>query len=192
MRCFIALPVSAEVKAEAAKIQAKITRENPGAVVKWTEPENFHLTLKFLGEISEAEAERVKNILVELAGRHNAFSCGLKRFSGFPNLKQPNVLVIELEGGEKEGRELWQDLDAALTSAGFVFEDEKPWRPHLTLGRVKDGARFSNLEKISVAPVSWTIDNLEFFKSTLTPAGPKYEKIGEWGLKTTGFPPSRE
>jgi len=190
MRCFIALPVSAEVKAEAAKIQAKIVRENQSATVKWTEPENFHLTLKFLGEISEAEAESVKNILTELAGRHRAFSCGLKRFSGFPNLKQPNVLVVELEGGEKEGGELRQDLDAAMTSAGFVFEDDKPWRPHLTLGRVKDGARLiggqtylSGLEKISVAPISWTIDNLEFFKSALTPAGPKYDKIGEWGLK---------
>lgn len=183
MRCFIALPVSAEVKAEAAKIQSEIVRENPGVAIKWTEPENFHLTLKFLGEISEAEAERVKNILAELAGRHRAFFCGLKRFSGFPNLKQPNVLVVELEGGEKEGRELRQDLDAALTSAGFVFEDEKPWRPHLTLGRVKDSLGLVGLEKISVAPISWTIDNLEFFKSTLTPTGPKYDKIGEWGLK---------
>lgn len=181
MRCFISLPVSNEAMAEALEIQAKITKENPNLVIRWSEANNFHLTMKFLGEITEDDAVLVKKILSQVSARQFAVPCVFKELSAFPDSNHANTVIVKIE--TERVRDLLADIEASLVSNGFVFENEKPWQAHLTLGRLKEPLVLSGLQKIVVKPITWMADKIEFFKSDLSPRGSKFTKMGEWPLK---------
>ncbi len=185
MRTFVAVDLAPEVK---ANLQDFIRRlKGKGGDVKWVGGHGLHLTLKFLGELSPEEARTVEAVLREVAGRHAAFPVEVKGTGVFPpGAKKPRILWTDIQAGPDLAT-LQRDLELALEKAGFPRE-ERPFRPHLTLGRVK-GVRglqdtLAELERHSEDSFGrMTVARLTFFQSTLRPTGAEYSVLAEAELR---------
>lgn len=175
MRMFIAMPVP-----EFVKLCARAVREElkpSGADIKWVEDNNYHLTLKFLGEVDEKEIRQLKLELEQAAQGIKPFKLALSQLSAFPNLKRPRVLYLGLSGEIAQARELGQRIDEGLQSMGFRPDHKR--RFHLTLGRFRSGRRLPELwSSLDNLPL---IDNRAFpvqefylMESRLSKKGPEY------------------
>ncbi len=175
MRTFIAIEIPAAIKMELAKLQAELRRT--GADVGWTNPDNIHLTLRFLGEIEEARLTGLKQLCVEIAAEFQPFTLRLKDTGYFPNFKQPRVLWAGLAGEISIAQELQRRLEAGLTALGFDPED-KPFKPHLTIGRVKSSKNIQQLvaksDMYPLPELSFEVGEIVVMKSELHPAGARY------------------
>lgn len=189
MRAFIAIELSNEIRGSLAQIESHL--KYSGADVKWVEKDNIHLTLKFLGEITEEKSEKIKYILDEIAKQTKPFELSLKiskegpgPFLGaFPNLDHPRVIWVGLDKGAAESRLVAEKVDDALLKIGFQKES-RPFAAHLTIGRVRSPKNKEALkEKLSnlqfKAYSLQLIDAITLFQSSLTPKGPIYTKIHE-------------
>jgi len=182
MRAFIAIEISEEIRSALAQIQSHL--KYAGGDVKWVEPHNIHLTLKFLGEISEEKSEKIKSILDEIGKATNPFEITIKDIGAFPKIEYPRVIWVGLDKGANESRVLAEKIDESLSKIGFQKET-RPFASHLTIGRVRSSKNKEALkEKIFSSPQSTVhspqlISSVILFKSTLTPKGPIYTKLHE-------------
>jgi len=170
--------VCVKINDEAIREVERINKEIQGSRLinaKHTLPENLHLTLKFLGEISEDKIEEVKKNLEKLkVKKFNA------SFSDIGTFSETFLRIVWLKVTGKEIVELQKDVDEALSD---LFGKENRFMSHLTIARirgVKDRDKFLEfLKTIKVNPVSFLIDKIYLKKSTLTPKGPVYEILFE-------------
>ncbi len=152
--------------------------------VRWTRPENLHLTLKFLGEVQDSKAYELADKLREALPRHEVFTLSLKGTGGFPGLDKPRVLWIGIEPSEALQR-LYTTVQGVCSAKGFMADD-KDFRAHLTIGRVKstpEADLISTLIKYKNHP--WgkgTVNAVALMKSTLRPEGPIYSSIAQIAL----------
>lgn len=180
MRAFIAVALDPEVK---RTLQAFVTvmRSTRGDV-RWVRPDGLHLTLKFLGEIDEAVACRVGTVLADLAGRHGPFPLGFRGTGAFPNERDPRVLWVGAFAGP--GLAVFQEeLDSVLEPEGFERE-QREFKPHLTLGRVKGSGRIREVmaeldKRRDTAFGEMTARRVALFESRLRPEGPEYRIVRE-------------
>jgi 2'-5' RNA ligase len=175
MRCFIAIDLPAEIRNELAEIQNKLPKDSKLIFVN---PENIHLTIKFLGEIDDAKTSKVKEILKKF--QFKQFKAKLSGIGVFPSTSFIRVIWVGIE--PKENFVKIHSLIDKLTSLENIKIDLN-WENHATLARVKfikDKKAFQEqLKKIKINPIEFTVDNLKLKKSTLTPDGPVYEDILE-------------
>jgi 2'-5' RNA ligase len=176
MRAFIAVDLPEEIHAALSQKQAALRAACPDA--RWTRPEGIHLTLKFLGEISNAQVSQVTGALAAL-GRFAPFSVQVRAFGFFPDARRPRVFWAGLEAppalAELAGR-----VEAAMEGLGFPRE-ERPFKPHLTLARFKIPRPQPGLQALvsREAPDLGRFDVSEFFlfESKLSPHGAEYGKV---------------
>lgn len=180
MRAFIAVDLAPEIKAVLRDLvrTLKATR----ADVRWVEPDGMHLTLKFLGEIDAARADRVREALGATARRHPAFPLRLEGTGAFPGDRAPRVFWAGVAAGP-ELSALHEDLEAALAAEGFEPE-AREFRPHLTLGRVKGPERLGDaaaaLDGHRAEPFgAMTVRRIALFESRLAPGGASYRIVDE-------------
>lgn len=179
MRTFIAIDLSPEIKDNLVTL---VNRLKPmGRNVKWVTKENYHLTLKFLGEISESEVAEVKNTLAEIASRHHSFNLLLKGAGSFPPGSSRMRIVWAGIAGEDELLSLEKEIETGLEKKGFPKED-RPFSPHLTIGRVKMPEKQEKLaseliKNNQLELGSMVVRELTFFQSILHPQGPEYRVI---------------
>lgn len=181
VRCFIALEVPSAARAQLCREQHKF-RDLTGTRIRFTRPENLHLTLKFLGEISPGAVTDVRARLQAI--RFSPFTVSLGGLGVFPLRGRPRVLWVELAG---EGvAQLHKSVEAALEGA---FPAEHRFRSHITLGRIKDvGQRraFQRLlEEPTPSPIEWMIDQFVLKSSVLTPNGPIYSDLEVYPSQST-------
>ena len=176
MRCFLAIELGKEAKEELAKIQKQL----PEAKMKLVENENLHLTLKFLGEISDSQANHVKEAL-----RHIKFE-KINAKLGNAGVFSPSfirVVWVALEPSSKI-KELHAKIDEILEKE--KFRKDSQFESHVTLARVKTVKNRDNfvkdIEKIKARPVNFEIESFILKKSTLTGKGPVYEDIARFEL----------
>lgn len=187
MRAFIGIALPPEIRASLHGLQQDLAAS--GADVKWVEPANLHVTLKFLDEITPEQAEAVKMMLGRLAGKAAAFSLGLSCVGAFPSLAVPRVIWVGLE----EGKELLARLAASIEEearARSLRKEERPFSPHMTIGRVRSSRGHQALtqalrEAIWTPPPAWTVGALTLYQSVLSPAGPRYTALTEVPLGGT-------
>jgi 2'-5' RNA ligase len=180
LRAFIAIDLDPGLKAAVRDLIRRL--EAVGADVRWTRPGGHHLTLKFLGEVGDAAAERVKDALHAVAARHRGFPLRLEGTGVFPGERNPRVLWVGITAGPELGA-LQIDLEAALAEEGFPRED-RAFKPHLTLGRVKGRNR---LDKVLAELEAhgrddfggMTVDKVALFESRLRPEGAEYHIVDE-------------
>ena len=139
-RLFLAVPLAAEVQALVADQIAALGAE--GWPVRWVRPETAHLTLHFLGETSPERAQLPRLALPEIVARHAPFALRTAGLGVFPNFRRPRVLWLGLHGPAHRLETLQQEMGKTLRELGFAVGEE-PYRPHITLGRVRndDGER---------------------------------------------------
>jgi 2'-5' RNA ligase len=176
-RLFLAVDLPFPVKKACFRFAQELKAS--GADVKWTEEENLHVTLKFLGEVAEDTIGKLTDICRETAGRHRAFSFTLEEIGAFPSVSAPRVLWAGVGTAQDRFTALAQDLGAALKPLGFKKED-RAFHPHVTLGRVRSPLRRVFLiealqkHKDSLRLTGIPARAATLFASTLTPAGAAY------------------
>ena len=174
MRLFIAIEFEG-ISGYFKQLQEKIPK------VKATFPKQFHLTLKFLGEVEEGNVAKIKDNLkkVDFSG----FSMKLGGIGVFPNEKFIRVVWVGLENG-KNIEELQQKIEDSLAG---MFKKDSRFHPHITLARVKfiedyKKEEFVNAVKsIEVEPKEAEVKSFKLVKSTLTKGGPVYEDLEVFG-----------
>ena len=138
MRLFVALNLP---KKERDRIYraSKVLREC-NLPVRWIEPEHYHVTLKFLGEVPEERIEGVRDALIHVASATTKLDLAVEGFGAFPTIRRPDVIWVGIEPSPAL-RCLKQDVEWALMACGFERET-RAFHPHLTLGRAnaEDGA----------------------------------------------------
>lgn len=183
MRAFVAIELDREIKEVLLALVRDLRATR--AAVRWAEPGGMHLTLKFLGPIDEGQALRVRDILAQVASRHHPFPLELRGTGAFPGERSPRVLWVGFAPAP-ELAALQNDLESALVPEGFEREDRE-FKPHLTLGRVKGperlGPAMAELAKHRDRSFgSMVARKVTLFESVLRPEGADYRSIFEAGL----------
>lgn len=179
MRLFIAVNVDPALRPALAAIQGKLKATR--APVSWVKPENLHFTLKFLGEVSEAHLPPLRDAIRRTGVGVRPFSLSLAGVGRFPPKGRPRVIWVGVEQGADEMEKLRERIDEILLPLGFPRED-RPFRPHLTLGRVKSGGRLDpladGLRSAAVDRVGqMEVERVELMQSQLHPAGAIYTSL---------------
>ena len=184
MRTFIAGILSKDLKDSCLAIQEEFKRLELN--VKWIEPQNIHLTFKFLGEIPEDVVSKIKVALQDLFKDEPAIRTAIHKLGVFPRLKSPRVLWVGLEDKEGRLRDYFLRIEGALKNIGLAPE-KRGFKPHITLGRFRSLKNISGFikkaESLEIKPLGGYITQIVFFKSQLTPQGPIYTPLEEIILK---------
>lgn len=185
MRLFIALDMNAAVLKRLAELQETLRQQTglSGREVKWVRSEQMHLTLKFLGPVTDAAVPQVCTMAQEIANRHSAFelSCG-----GVGTFGRPARVVWA--GAESQTlMTLQQQLDERFTQAGWAAEN-RPFSAHLTLCRIKTAKAGRALAE-AIAPFeqdifgSVWVEEIVVYESRLDAAGPTYNAVSRSPLR---------
>lgn len=176
MRLFVAVNLP-EAERQAA-FDAAAPLRHGGLPVKWVQPAGLHVTLKFLGEVAEERAAAIGAALDGAVATARPFEVTLGGVGAFPSSVRPRVIWLGVEI-HPALELLANDVEKALQPFGFEAE-LRPFRPHVTLGRAKQGARtgtFRAFEGLAgrvaydgVAPVA----SVDLMESTLHPEGATY------------------
>ena len=156
--------------------------------LSWVRPENLHLTARFLGDLDEAAVLRARESVRSGAEGIPAPVAALGRLGGFPNLERPRVVWVGLAVGGDEVSAVARAVDEALRRDGFGPPD-KPFRPHVTLARVREGARGLQAIRDAALPPSpepAALDRVAVMKSDLHPTGSRYTALSEVRLRPPG------
>lgn len=181
VRAFVAADLPPEVRDELARIVAALA----GARIRGlrtVRPEGLHLTLKFLGNVQRSEVPAVASAISSVVEQFRPITVEIGGFGAYPGERSPRVLWTGVNGPDALFN-LQADIEKSLTSLGFST-DSRPWSPHLTLARIRDGTgkRDRRLAWDSLAglePISqWTtISSVSLVASRLTPKGAVYSTI---------------
>ncbi|MCA9811427.1 MAG: RNA 2',3'-cyclic phosphodiesterase [Nitrosarchaeum sp.] len=173
MRTFVAVEVSNhKVIDEILKFQTRLKIN-----AKSVESHNLHFTLQFLGEISDQQAEKIRETLQNI--QFSSFTVHFKGIGAFPKMNSPRVIWI---GTDEEGGRGLIDLAKKIEEAlmPFGFKSDKPFRPHITVFRIKNKLENVAKELYGIKSSdfgSQKITNFRFKQSTLTPKGPVYSDL---------------
>jgi len=176
MRLFVALNLPKKEKDRIYR-GARALRESE-LPVSWVEPDQYHITLKFLGEVSEDRIGAVEQAIERVAVTTGALDLAVSGFGAFPTIRRPQVIWVGVEPTPAL-RCLKQDIEWALTDCGFTRET-RAFHPHLTLGRAEalNGAgAFRGLDERAAALAykgKIQVRNLDLMRSHLSKAGARY------------------
>lgn len=178
-RLFLAIPLPWEIKQAVWNIQEQVKEQMPRSRVSWVEPEQFHITLHFLGEISE---EVEKELIRRLKDKEwvAPFELKLSELAAFPDKKHPHVLCVKTNM-HSGAFGLYKRSGDVLASLGLPI-DERSWEPHVTFGRVKVQSEVLKPELIQVPPLEFAVDRFVLMSSVLSSEGSRYGVVEEFGL----------
>jgi 2'-5' RNA ligase len=180
MRSFLAVDPPREIIDAIVTIQDRLRKAIQGDI-RWVRPQGIHLTLKFFGTISESDVANISRVVNKTTSTIAPFTLCIKRVGAFPDVKRPRVLWLGMGGDVDTLIRLQKEVDADLQKCGFEKED-RPFRPHLTLARIKEPRGLIGLAKImdkgeDYEVGSFSTAGLNLFKSDLTPKGAVYTKL---------------
>ena len=203
LRTFIAVPLPEPVKAHLKQAQDRLQAAVGGSGVRWVAPEGLHLTLKFLGQTQAHEVPAITEALSQAAAGATPSTLRLSRLGAFPSARRPRVLWVGTTEEVAPLTAFYRQVEERLAALHFPREG-RPFAPHITLGRVRDGAPpqvhhrleealvdNDTLGEVPPAPVTEVV----LYRSTLTPAGAVYSPLVVATLSGDGFErgtPSRE
>jgi len=180
-RAFVAVAIPEGIKNQLAGIQSRLKRA--AAEVKWTRPEGIHLTLRFLGYLSDDAIAKVRDAMAVVGREFSAFTVEIKGSGTFPERGRPRVIWAGISQGEKELQAVFARLEQELIARG-LGEADKPFRGHLTLGRVKTGKNVDKLVEYLQRETGKSFGAFEvrgicLFRSQLHPEGAVYTVLQE-------------
>lgn len=174
IRSFVAIQLSREIRQELSEASKALVAQTGSNAVRWVKPERMHLTLKFLGDTDVDLIPAIKMALDGAAAAHSSFELTLGELGCFPNCRRPRVIWVGLKGDTPQLNALQSQLDAAAAQLGWKSED-RPFRAHLTLGRVKDSRKLQGIDwGVDLAPAAMSVTSIDLVESQLRPAGPIY------------------
>lgn len=187
MRLFIALNLP---KKERQRIHRAVrSLRETELPVRWLEPDNFHVTLKFLGEVRRERIPMVHEIMSRVAGATRSFGTDLRGFGAFPTIRRPRIIWLGV-GANPELRCLKQDLEWGLADLGYDPET-RAFHPHVTLGRADEtggAGAFRGLDQI-LAKLQFhgdlRVHTLDLMRSHVSRRGATYSVLASARLATS-------
>jgi len=188
VRLFVACEVPDEVKQAIGEVIETLRGRSRNAV-RWIRPEGVHVTLKFLGEAPVKQLPAIKLAIQEATVGHSPFELEFSSIGTFGGREGLRIMWVGIAGDVLRLEALVRAVNAALAVVGFEPE-RRPFRPHLTLGRVRDEISTRTRAEIEVAvgkmdvpPSTWRTPQVSLMRSRLTPQGASYDVIATFPLK---------
>jgi RNA 2',3'-cyclic 3'-phosphodiesterase len=184
IRSFLAIELPGPILRKIGEVQGGLRSSR--ADVRWANPEAIHLTLKFFGNIEESRIDPILKSIEGPVRNTPSFSLKVRGVGAFPHLKNPRVIWIGLVDEREALTTLQKQIEIYLEKIGFQPED-RPFRPHLTLGRMKSSRGKEELagrmERYGEEEFGdLEVEKVILFKSDLRPSGPIYTSLGELRL----------
>ncbi len=182
IRAFIAIELPQALQAQLGQIITQLQQRTSRAV-RWVSPQNIHLTLKFLGNVSPANLNSLTGVLGTEAKRHKGLQFTVGGLGAFPNRLRPRVVWVGV-AAPTTLTELQHGVDRETSRLGYPNED-RDFSPHLTLGRVSQHATPQEVKSISEALSAIqvgelavvTVQHIQLFRSDLQPGGAVYTPL---------------
>lgn len=186
IRAFLAIEPSSEVLAAISRLQEKLKREISGSI-SWTRPQGNHLTLKFFGYVDPADVENICAAVKGQADTTPPMLLNAEKIGVFPDLRRPRVLWVGTGGDIEKLAMLQKGLDEEFAEIGFPAEN-RPFRAHLTLGRIKDARLTTGVSEAlkkhaDFSAGEFRVEELILFQSKLSPKGATYTRLATFPLK---------
>ena len=185
MRLFVALNLP---KLERTRIQRAVAKLRDSEFpVRWIEPEAYHLTLKFLGEVRPELVPTLERAIDRVAAATNGFPLSISGFGAFPTIRRPRVLWVGVDPSPAL-RCLKQDLEWGLASHGFERET-RAFHPHITIGRAEEtegAGAFRGLDDLTAGlrfSAKVPAATVDLMRSQVSKGGQKYSVLRESPLK---------
>jgi 2'-5' RNA ligase len=184
IRCFISINLDEYTQKKVGDIIDVLNKYE--ADIKWVNPENLHLTLKFLGNTPEERLNLIKEALENVASKYHPFYTKIKGMGVFPNKRYPRVLWVGVENKEIL-IEIQRQVETEMSFIGYKKE-QKEFSPHVTIGRARSSFRVQNVLECLDSYKDYDfgilcVKNIYIMRSDLNPKGPKYTKLYEISLK---------
>jgi len=193
IRSFIAIDLSNEARTKISQLQSHLKSVSPPNTVRWTVPQNVHLTLHFLGDIAVADLEEAARAVGAAAASCPAFSLNLSNLGCFPNTRRPRIVWIGVSDETDTLTKLHQILGEQLHQRIGFQPESRPYSPHLTIGRVKKGVPQRRLSQVGqmleqeIPQVGQLIElpvkEIQLIQSDLKSDGPVYTPLARGKLK---------
>ncbi len=189
LRAFIAIELPSQLQDALEKQTARLRQSLGDDLVRWISMQNMHLTLKFMGNIAASHLEFIKQLITQTADSHSQFDLQISGIGSFPNSKRARILWAGIHA-PAELASLQKSLEAGTARLGYKNE-ERPFSPHLTLGRVRQNIDPAGLQKIRTILDtiqlghigSARVDSIHLYKSELQTSGSVYTKLFSAPLK---------
>jgi RNA 2',3'-cyclic 3'-phosphodiesterase len=185
MRLFVAIDLSDAQRSEAERaasvLQRRLDAVKAPRAVRWAASTQMHLTLRFIGEVDDALGARVADALAPPLPV-SAFSLALGGPGVFPGPSRPRVIWIGLAEGIDGAAASHDAVEARLQTIGLEPE-ERPFRAHVTLGRVREirppqaAALREAMDRLRIDPAPATVTHATLYRSHLSPKGARYEPL---------------
>ena len=188
LRLFIAIPVPEAVRAEIARVQGRLQRESSLGTVRWTRPDQFHITLKFLGDVPVSQVDDLKKSAAGVCVAASALQLSARGVGFFPNGRSPRVIWAGVHDDRGGLNDLHRKLDEALRWLEPKGKAEK-FTGHITLGRFKPGHHASIPRIVDQVEVfrerhfgEWRAGEVEIVRSDLTSDGANHISLASYSL----------
>jgi len=183
LRCFVAIKLPEEVKAGLSRLQAEL-KSGKQSPIKWVDPYNIHLTLKFLGNVNLDMTTQITGAIGEAARGVSPFHLEIKGLGVFPNPRRVQVIWVGMSGEVDKLLQLQKGIESALARLGFAPE-ARAFTPHLTLARVRERASPDERQKLGELIAStkfeteytFPVEAVSLMRSQLTREGAIYSQI---------------
>ena len=177
MRTFVAIELDEDCRRRLARAQEALRRGCGG--VRWVRPEGLHLTLKFIGELPEIDIPSAVSAISSAASQSSPFRMALQGISGFPPKGSPRVIFAGVKEPSGVLVELAKAVDGGLCEALGTAREKRPFKSHVTLGRVKNPRDCLPVSELSGLVVdadfgTVAVEDVVLMKSDLTPTGAIY------------------
>ncbi len=190
VRTFIAVELEQPQRAALGKVQETLKRERAGRYVRWVAPEGIHLTLKFLGGVDASRMAELQAALTDACRGIPPFELKISGIGAFPNTRRPRVVWVGLEGDTAIAAQLAGRIEAECSKLAFPRE-ERPFSPHLTIGRIKRDVSASDQQFVGEMVAQAQVGELgeikarqvSIMKSDLRPTGSIYTRLYAVDLK---------
>lgn len=183
-RLFIALKLPDDIIADITDLINKLTKQNKSRAVKWVKPDGIHLTLHFLGYLDVQLENQIKLIMQSFQGKFGELQFKLGKINAFPNLSRPRVIYLGCKQVDSKSVFKLQELLGEKLIQLRIKVDRRHWKPHLTLGRVKDVGTFQvppDLINFDFNKI-FTVNLFELIESKLKPDGAEYKEVISYKL----------
>ncbi|MGQ9608202.1 MAG: RNA 2',3'-cyclic phosphodiesterase [bacterium] len=181
LRSFIAVELPNEIHDNLQKLQNNLKDSMPD--VRWVKYGNIHLTLKFLGDVEVSKIEKISKSIQYVADEFSPFTISLAHIGAFPNFRKPSIIWTGVEEGAEKIVEIVEHIESSMEKLGFARE-KRPFRPHLTIGRVRElkhpAIMAKSLENSEIGEIGkFMVEKLSLIKSQLDPSGSIYTTLSE-------------
>ena len=186
IRAFLAIDPPEVVLDNIQALQNRLKKSIKGAI-RWVRPEGIHLTLKFFGDISAYDVENISETIASKTTTVPPITLEIRGMGAFPDVNRPRVIWLGITGQLAPLLSLQRDLEEVFSKLGFPKEN-RPFRAHLTMGRVRVPKGIIGLAPSveagrNLMAGNFTVGEITLFQSSLSPQGAIYSKLAAFPLQ---------